>query len=119
MATIAGVTVTFGLPEDDTREQNDVIARASDGTFKYYKYRTSDRLLSIPISGLTTTQKSALIDALEADADKTVAIDPDAHVDLGGGAGTAINAKWLDPVARFVKGQHEFWSGVLNFARVV
>ena len=117
MATIAGQTVTFALPENDDRKQNDVHLQAADGTFKYYKYRTSDRILTIPLRGLSTTAKNSLASALEGDADKSVTIAPDSHVDLGGGAGTSVTARWIDPVFAARKISHENWEVTLNFIR--
>ena len=117
MATIAGVTVTFALPENDTRKQNDAHIQAADGTFKYYKYRTSDRLLAIPLRGMSTTTKNSLVSALEGDADKSVTIAPDSHVDLGGGAGTNVTARWIDPVFDARKTNNEKWDVDLSFVR--
>ena len=117
MATIAAITVNFALPENDERRQNVTIGQSQDGTFKFYKYRTSDRIIVIPLRGLTTAIKDSLISALEADADYTVTIDPDAPVDLGAGSGTAVTAKW-DGVWNFTKTTHDFWQGQLRFTRV-
>jgi hypothetical protein len=117
MATIFGVTVTFALPENDTRRQNDAHIQASDGTFKYYKYRTSDRILVIPLRGLSTTTKNSLATALEGDADKSGTIAPDSHVDLGGGVGTSVTARWIDPVFDARKTNHEKWDVDLTFVR--
>ena len=119
MAQIAGQTVTFALPENDTRAQNVSVGQAADGSFKFYKFRASDRIISIPLRGLTTSLKDSLASALEADADYTVAIAPDSHVDLGGGAGVSINAKWIDKQFNAIKERHNFWSVTLNFVRVV
>ena len=118
MATIAAVTVTFALPENDTREQNVSLGHAQDLTWKYLKYAASTRRITIPLNGLTTTVKDALATALEADADGCVTIDPDSHVNLGAGAGTAITAQWIDKAFEFTKTNHDSWSGVLNFIRV-
>ena len=117
MATIFGVTCTFGLPENDTRQQNVSLGQAQDLTWKFLRYAASTRYISIPLHGLTTTVKESLISALEADADHNVVIDPDAHVDLGGGLGVAVNAQWIDPAFEFTKNNHESWSGVLNFVK--
>jgi hypothetical protein len=117
MATIAGVTLTFALPENDTRRQNTTLGQAQDLTWKFFKHGASDRMISIPLHGLTTTVKDSLATALEADADGNVTIAPDSHVDLGAGAGTSITGQWIDPVFEFAKNIHDSWSGVLNFVR--
>src|SRR3990167_1405863 len=118
MAQIAGQTVTFGLPENDTRRQNVTLGQAWDGTFKFFKLRASDKFISIPIRGLTTANKESLLDALEADANYQVTIAPDSHVDLGNGAGTSIVAQWIDRETNFQKTTHDFWSGSLSFIYV-
>lgn len=117
-ATIAGRTVTFGLPENDTRRQNVTLGEAWDGTFKFFKLRGSTKFITIPIRGLTTTNKEALLDDLEADANYQVNIVPDSHVDLGNGAGVLIVAQWIDRETNFVKTTHDFWSGSLSFIYV-
>jgi len=66
MSSIAGVTLTFGLPENDTRQQNASLGQAQDLTWKYFNFATSSRLISIPLHGLTTTVKDALATALES-----------------------------------------------------
>lgn len=120
MASIAGVTVpTFSLPENDTRKQNVTLGKATDGSFKFYKFRSSDRMITITVSAMTGTVKDALIAALEGDADYNVAIVPPSWVDLGAGAGTSINAQWIDPQFDARKSSHEFWTVTLNFQRVV
>jgi len=118
MATIAGVTVTFALPENDTRNQNVIVGEAEDGSNKYFKHRASDKIIVIPIRGLTTTTKESLLDALEADADRVITIVPDSHVDLGNGVGTSITAFWLDTDLDFRKTRHDFWEGSLTFKYV-
>lgn len=118
MATIAGVTVTFGLPENDGRRQLRSLGQASDGSFKFLKIGASERIISIPLNNLTTSVKNSLITALEADANYIVTIAPDSHVDLGAGSGTSITAQWIDNEWSFVKNTHDSWSGILNFVRV-
>ncbi len=66
MSTIAGITVTFGLPENDTRQQNASLGQAQDLTWKYFNYGASSRVISIPLHGLTTVIKDALATALES-----------------------------------------------------
>ena len=119
MGTIAGVTITFGLPENDTRIQNVSIGQAWDGSWKTVKYRTSDRKITIPLRGLTTTLKNQLVTALESDVDRVVAIAPDSHVDLGAGGGVSINAIWTDLEFNATKTIHDAWNIELNFTRVV
>jgi hypothetical protein len=194
MSTIAGITVTFALPENDTRQQNVSLGQAQDLSWKYFSHSASNRLVTIPLRGLTTALKDSLATALESakaasiaivdggsgysvndvltlaggttavtatvthvtatvvDAvtlltkgsgislgtkattvapaggsactisvetlDRQVTIDPDAHIDLGAGAGVAITAQWIDPEFNFQKGNHDFWSGVLNFMKI-
>lgn len=118
MATIAGVTVTFALPENDTRQQLVTVGQSQDLSWKMFKYGVSNKIISIPIRGLTTTTKESLLDALEADANYQVTIAPDSQVDLGNGAGTSITAQWIDGVVDFKKTNHNFWEGVLNFVYI-
>ena len=119
MATIAGVEVGgFALPENDSRQQNVSIGQAADATFQFRKFRTSDRLITIILKRKSTTIKDNLGTALEADADYNVSIDPDSPVDLGGGAGVAINAQWVDKQFNAVKVTHDAWDITLNFVRI-
>jgi hypothetical protein len=74
MATICAQTVTFALPENDTRQQNISLGQAQDLSFKYLKYASSSRILSIPLHGLTTTVKDALATALESQKAGTVSL---------------------------------------------
>lgn len=108
-------TGAWGLPEDDTRRQNVSIGQAASGAVKFYKFRASDRTFTIILKSKTGTIKDALATALEGDADYTVLVHPDTHVDVGGGAGVEVNAKWIDPVFRAVKVNHEAWDITLNF----
>lgn len=120
MATIAGRNVgAFRLPENDSRQQNVSVGQAADGSFKFYKFRASDRLITIVLVNKTTTLKNLIGSDLEGDADYTIAIVPDSHVDLGAGAGTSINAKWIDRQFNAVKVTHDSWTITLNFIRVV
>jgi hypothetical protein len=84
MASIAGVTVTFGLPENDTRQQNASFGQAQDLTWKYVNYGASNRIISIPLHGLTTTIKDALATALEAQKAGTIAV-------VAGGSGYHVS----------------------------
>jgi len=118
MATIAGQTVTFALPENDTRRQNISVGQAADGSFKFLKFRASDRIIRIPLRNITTSAKDSLLSALEGDADYTVTIVPDSHVDLGAGGGSSITAKWVDQEFNAVKNNHNSWDLVLTFVRV-
>ncbi len=118
MATIFGVTVTFALPENDTRQQNRSIGRAHDGTIKVNKFRGSDRIIVIPLRGLTETVKESLATALEGAANFQGTIAPDSHVNLGAGAGTSITAQWLDNAFDFTKNKHDSWDGTLTFQRL-
>ena len=117
MATIFGVTVTFALPENDTRQQNTSLGQAQDLTWKFLKFASSNRKIAIPLKGLTTVIKESLATALEADADGNGTIAPDSNIDLGAGAGTSITAQWIDPSFDFTKDNHDSWSGVLNFVK--
>ena len=119
MATIAGVDVgAFSLPENDTRRQQRTLGEAWDGSFQFYKFGSSRRVITIPLRHKTTTVKDSLATALEADANYQVSIDPDSHVDLGGGAGTAITAQWIDTEFNAVKVNHDAWDIQLNFIKV-
>ena len=119
MATIAGVDVgAFSLPENDTRRQQRTLGEAWDGSFQFYKFGASKRIITIILHGKTTAKKDELATALEADANYQVAIDPDSHVDLGGGAGTAITGQWLDDEFNATKGDHDFWDIIMNFQKV-
>jgi hypothetical protein len=118
MATIAGVTVTFALPENDTRQLSVSMGQSQDLSWQYKKIANPTRIIRIPLRGLTTTIKDNLITALLADADGNVSIDPDAHVNLGNGAGTAVNAQWVDQTVDFKKTTHDFWEGELTFVYI-
>jgi hypothetical protein len=116
--TIAGVSVIFGLPETDIRNQNITRGQAQDKTWKVYKHAASDKPFTISLHGLTTSVKNSLFTALEADADGLIAIHPPAHVDLGSGVGVEVNAQWIDDTLEFSKSNHDFWSGELHFIYV-
>ena len=120
MAEIAGVDIgAFALPENDTRQQQVTLGEAWDNSFQFYKFGASRRVITIPLRNKTTAVKNSLATALEADANYQVTIDPDSHIDLGAGAGTAITAQWIDSEFNAVKTNHDAWSITLNFVRVV
>jgi hypothetical protein len=116
MATIAGVDCgAWGLPENDSRTQNDSLGQSASGSVKYLKFRASDRMLTIILTGKSTTVKNNLAAALEADADRIVSLVPESWIDAGGGVGTTVNAAWIDKQFNAVKDKHEFWNITLNF----
>ena len=116
---IAGVDVGFAsLPEEDDRQQRRTLGEAWDGSFQFYKFGSSRRVIPIILRRKTTTLKNSLATALEADANYQVTLDPDSHVDLGGGAGTAITGQWIDERFHAVKVGHDAWDIQLNFVKV-
>ena len=116
MATIAGVDVGgFGLPEQQTRILNRSIGVAASGTVKIKKFRDADLEFMVKLNGKTTTVKNNLYTALAAAQTTTIAIAPDAHIDVGNGAGTTVNACWIDGNYEPSKTTHDFWDIILRF----
>ena len=116
---IAGVDVGFAsLPENDTRQQRVTLGEAWDGSFQFYKFGSSRRVIPIILRRKTTTLKNSLATALEADANYQVTLDPDSHVDLGAGAGTAITGQWIDAEFNATKVDHDAWDIQMNFVKV-
>lgn len=116
MGSIQGISCTFGMPENDEREQNISLGQAGDGTWKRVSFGNSRRILDIPLHGFTTADKTSLIDALENSTSKMVTLIPDSHINLGGGYGTGVYAQLLDEVLDFQKTNHERWEGIFTFA---
>lgn len=116
MASIAGLSCTFGMPENDEREQKISLGQAVDGSCKYIKYGKSRKTITIPVRGLSTTDKTTLENYLESSINQMVRLEPDSHIDLGGGKGVPVDAQVLDPELDFQKTNHEYWEGSLTFA---
>jgi hypothetical protein len=116
MGYLAGIECTYGMPEEDEREQNISLGQATDNSFKFVKFGNSKRILTIPLHGFSTANKELLQTAFEASVTKMFKLIPDDHIDLGGGAGTGVYAQMLDDVIDFQKTNHEKWSGEFTFA---
>jgi hypothetical protein len=116
MGYLAGIECTYGMPEEDEREQNTSVGQATDNSFKFVKFGNSKRILTIPLHGFSTANKELLQTAFEASVTKMFKLIPDDHIDLGGGAGTGVYAQMLDDVIDFQKTNHEKWSGEFTFA---
>jgi predicted deacylase len=116
MATIAGVTVpAFHLPEEDIAQLNVTRGKSQSGSMMIREFRASDKVFSITMTKVSDSTKASLKTALLAAVTTTVVVDPDAHIDLGNGAGTAVNAYWLDPAWRTPKQNHDAWDITLTF----
>ena len=116
MATIAGVDVgAFGLPEQPVHVLNRSIGVAASGTVKIKKFRDADLEFVIVLNKKTTTLKNSIYTALAAAQTTTVVVDPDSQVDLGNGAGTAVNAYWVDANYEPSKDAHDAWDITMRF----
>jgi hypothetical protein len=115
--TIASVDVGgSGLPESDGRTLQRSLGVAASGVVKIKKFRDPERVINFTLVGKTTTVKNNLATALIAAQDTTLAITPDAHIDFGNGAGTAVNVYWLGPdLTEWRKEINESWTIPLSF----
>lgn len=114
--TIAGVDVgAMTLPEQDGRVLNRSLGIAAGGAMKIKKFRDPDNNITIILLKKTTTVKDNLITALLAAQTTTVVIAPDAHVNLGNGAGGSINAYWMDQQVNAQKASPDAWDITLLF----
>ena len=116
--TIAGVDVgAISLPESAPWRLNRSIGISESGTVKIKMYRVADKDIVIAVSGKSLTTRNALYTALAAAQTTTVVLTPDAHIDLGNGAGSSVNAYWLgpDPADAWQKDTHENWTLKLIF----
>lgn len=117
---VAGVDMGGVQLVPDRRRQNTSVGVAASGTLKFTKFRASDRIVSLRFVNKSTTLKDSLGAALEADADYSVTLDPDTdtHIDLGGGAGVSITAKWIDGEFNATPVTFNSWTIEANFIKV-
>lgn len=116
--TIAGQEVgAMALPEEDGRRLNRSVGITASGSVKIKKFRDEDRDILIVLKAKTTSVKDALFTAMAAAQTTTMSVDPDAHVDLGGGAGVAVNAYWIDDAYNATKDSHDAWTITLRFRK--
>ena len=115
MATIYGISgLTFSFPEERRRVFVGARDRASDGTYKTIETRNRDKQIVIYLKLLTQATLDSLQTALEGATNGQGAITPDANINLGNGAGVAVNAQWLD--AEFAATRNSpYWDLALNF----
>jgi hypothetical protein len=101
MSSIAGVTVeAFSFPSEDQAALNRSIGAAWDGSRKGIEYAAPTRQISIHLTLIELTTKDNLYAALIAATDYIVAIVPPTNINYGNGAGTSVNAQWLDDTWR-------------------
>lgn len=117
MASIAGVSVgAFELPEVDGRVLHRSLGVAWSGTMKVKKFRNPSRDIVIHLRAKSDSTVSSLATALLAAQHTTVAIAPDSHVNLGNGAGSTVNAYWIDEdMKTWQKNNHNAWDIRLTF----
>jgi hypothetical protein len=111
MATIAGLSCTFGLPESDEREQNVSLGQAGDGSWKRVKFADSKRASLIPLHGLSTADKTTLENIVENSSNQQVKVVSDSHINLGAGNGAFVRLQIMDNTLDFQKDNHEKWGG--------
>ena len=117
--TIAGVeTGPWAYPLPDERERHVSIGQATDGSYKQLSLGPTNRVITITLKGKGSVMMASLGDALDADADGVASLAPETHIDLGGGAGVAVNAQWLDGKFVATPDNYESWSTVLHFVRI-
>jgi len=118
MATIAGVDVgAWALPEQPRRRLVRSIGFSQGGTVMIEEFRDPDAFFTISLVKKSLTTIELLYTALEAAQDTTVSCDPDAHIDLGAGAGAAVNAYWMDQEWAPTKDAHNSWNLTLTFKK--
>ena len=119
MATIFGVSgLTFAFPEEQPSQQNISIGRAASGAFKFFQFRTADRLIPIHLRLVSQSDIVSLKAALEGATNHQGAITPDANINLGNGNGTAVTVQWLDGQFAPLRASSIYWDVDLNFAYI-
>ena len=118
MASIGTVDVgAFGLPDDEPRMRRTTVGTDAAGGVHALKINTNLRDIAIILRHKTSAVMASLEIFMWANEAVDITITPDAHVDLGNGAGTAITAKWMDGGFNLKKVTHDAWDIVLTFRR--
>ena len=115
---IAGIDVgAVSLPESAPWRLQRSVGISESGAVKIKKFRDAEKDIVLSLVGKSLTLRNSLYVALAAAQTTTVVITPDAHIDLGNGAGASVNAYWLgpDPSGGWMKDAHDSWTMQLNF----
>lgn len=114
-------TVDMGLaalPEQDPRRRRTTTGIDAAGTTRALNVGAKVREIVLVFRRKTLAKIQELETFLFTNDAATIAITPDAHIDLGNGNGTVVNAKWIDDEFTPIKQSHENWMITLKFRKI-